>query len=140
MYHLLRFFHLRPAETPTITGVALRLQGLATAAVTDLTMTTCLADFSQAFIMSYIYIANTVLESSVNTGYPFQILRSYFTLHRFTVRSMAVTFDVNGAAVKCAILDRCAFFRGLEQSVCLSVCVIKALYLRRNVKIVLVVH
>ena len=102
VYHLLRFFHLRPAGTPTMTGVVLRQKGLGTAAVTELTMVR-LADFCQAFVMSYIYIANTVLEASVNTGYPFQILRSHFTLRRFTVCSMPVTFHVSGVPVKCAV-------------------------------------
>jgi hypothetical protein len=36
----------------------------------------------------------------------------------FTVCSMPVTFHVNGAPVRFAVLDRCAFFGGLEQSVC----------------------
>jgi hypothetical protein len=108
VYHLLRFFHLRSAETPTITGVALSREWLGTAAVTDLNND----DSCQAIIISYIYIANTVL----------------------------VTFHVNGVPVTCTVLDRCAFFGGLEQSVCSSVCVIKPLCLRRNVKIVLVVH
>jgi len=75
VYRLLRSFHLRFAEMPALTGTALRQKGQCTAAVTDLTMTTCLASFCQAIIMSYIYIANTLLEASVNTGYVFQVLR-----------------------------------------------------------------
>ena len=80
VYHLLRFFRLRSAETSAITGVALRQKVLGTAAVTDLRMTTCLADLCQTIIMSYIYIANTLLEASLNTGYPFQVLISHLTL------------------------------------------------------------
>ena len=39
-----------------------------------------LADFCQAIILSFIYITNTVLEASMNTCSPFQVLRSHFTL------------------------------------------------------------
>ena len=38
---------------------------------------------------------------------------------------MPVTFHVNGVHVKCAVLDRCAFFGGLEQSAFSFVYVIK---------------
>jgi hypothetical protein len=41
VYHLRQFFQLRPAETPSITGVTLRQKGLGSAALTYLTMTTC---------------------------------------------------------------------------------------------------
>jgi hypothetical protein len=80
------------------------------------------------------------LEASENTGFPFQVLRSHLTLRHLQFCSMPVTFHVNGVPVKCAVLDRYAFFGGLEQSVCSTVCVIKSLRLRINVKIVLVVH
>jgi hypothetical protein len=63
------------------------------------------------------------VEVLVDTGYPFQEMRSHFTL-RNLVFSMAVTFYVKCVPVKCAVLNGCAFFGGLEQSVCSAVCVI----------------